>query len=59
MRDYFPEYTFARLDQAITKVDAWYSLVTSKIAAGTGQQWHYRFAMMGKFNKATVIGAPT
>lgn len=58
VRDFFPEYSFPRLTQGITKLDSWYATVKQKRLDGTGWQWHYRFAMMGKFNAPALVGPP-
>jgi hypothetical protein len=58
IRDYFPEINYPRIDAAAAKVDGYYATIESRRLAGTGQNWHWRFAMMGKFKKAATIGAP-
>lgn len=58
LRDYFPEYTFLRHTQAINVIDGFYNFVKQGVLNGTGPQWHYRFASMGKFKVADYIGAP-
>lgn len=58
LRDYFPEYTFPRHAQAIAVMDGFYEFIKQGVANGTGPQWHYRFANMGKFNPPAYIGAP-
>lgn len=58
MRDFFPEYTFPRLTQAITVADGFYDQIEANFANG-GWYWHYRFEMMGKFLPPDYVGAPT
>lgn len=58
MNDYFPEFNYPRLAQAIGVVDGFYARVAAGFAAGTIPQWHWRFAMMGIFNAPDNLGAP-
>lgn len=66
LRDFFPERAFPRLAEAITLLDGWYGEVSSNVAAHLAAsqppeyapEWHWRFAMMGKFKPADTIGAP-
>lgn len=57
-RDYFPEYNLPRRDQAIAVADAFYATVAAGVAAGTGNQFGYRFSMMGLFNPPDYVGPP-
>jgi hypothetical protein len=58
MRDFFPEYTFPRLQQAITVVDGFYQQVDDQANAG-GWYWHFLFEFMGQYKAPDYLGAPT
>jgi hypothetical protein len=58
MKYYYPEIAYPRLDQAITKVRAWYDTIEAQKNAG-GPNWHWRFAMMGIPKPPAKVGPPT
>lgn len=57
MRDFYPEYQFPRLAEAIAKVKGYYNEVEAAKKAGINY-WHYRFAMMGEFKAPDYVGGP-
>ena len=66
LRDYFPERAYPRVAQACSIVDAFYDEITANVAAHLAAnqppvyapEWHWRFAMMGKFKVPDFVGAP-
>lgn len=57
LKDFFPEYTIARLDQAIGIMNNFYAEMTYA-RDNNDTYFNYRFAMMGLFKAPAVIGAP-
>lgn len=57
LKRFFPEYQYARMDEAIAKVRQFYADVEANRAAG-GEYWNYRYPMMGIFNSPDFVGAP-
>jgi hypothetical protein len=60
LKYFFPEITFPRHQEAMTKVRGWYDEVEAHQKANNGQQnWHWRYAMMGIPKPPVKVGPPT
>jgi hypothetical protein len=57
LKDFFPEYTIARLDQAIGIMNGFYAEMTYA-RDNNDTYFNYRFAMMGLFKAPTLVGPP-
>lgn len=58
LQKFFPERAYPRIDAAVAQVRQFYADIEAARAAGTADQWDYRFAMMGIHMTPDYVGAP-